>query len=627
MSLNQAATTPNDPSLANGDAAAAELTPAGPRAAPTGWWREWQIWCLAAVVLITLGSRLGTLPICGEESRWAIGGREMIATGDWIVPRQQGDVFPERPPLGSWMIALGALVSGHLGPWAIRAPSLLAAVATAFVIYGYSRTFLTRLGALGSAAAYVSFGQVLQLCQLGETESLFTFLLSGALLTWHWGYSCGWSPSAMWICGYSLAGLAALDKGPQAPIYFVAVAGVFLLLRGELRRLATWSHLAGVAAFLLIVGAWQIPFCLATDWEDVRDIWSGLARDRFKWEGLALHMLSYPLETLGCLLPWSPLLASYLFPHFRRSLGACRPNLTFLLVALCVTYPSVWLSAEARGRYFMPLYPLVAVMIGIVVERWATGTPSPLERWAWGHLVRGVSLAVLIFGVVIGVAPLVSPRKLEALKQPTWFGLAYFGAGALVFITFSLMTFERLPARIAQSRWARWARTLSPSTCLLTLVALLGATQTGALINLRLNKANDLEPVLADLRRRLPEGTRLVSLGPIAHRFAYFYEDPIPQLDWPTHLDEADPSPYFCFDLHVGDNVWQRSHGRGRRWAKTQGMLPFAWEPVACIPCDPMRKNNASMTVIVGRVLGPLDGPPESMANVAHRGPGSGPPR
>src|SRR6266487_2116110 len=54
---------------------------------------------------IIYGARLSVLPIVGEETRWATGAREMLATGDWIVPRQQGYVFSERPPMTMWMMA------------------------------------------------------------------------------------------------------------------------------------------------------------------------------------------------------------------------------------------------------------------------------------------------------------------------------------------------------------------------------------------------------------------------------------------------------------------------------------------------------------------------------------------
>lgn len=266
----------------------------------------------------------------------------------------------------------------------------------------------------------------------------------------------------------------------------------------------------------------------------------------------------------------------------------------------------------------MPLYPCIALLVGIVVERRSASVPSKLEGAAWRHLPRTICLVVFGLGLVTGIAPLAGIKKLEPLRQPAWFAVGYTLLGLLTFVTFFLGSQENLPRRIAQSRWARWARSLSPQTAPLTLVALLGITQTGVLVNLRLNKSNDLAPVIAKLRKQFPPGTRLVSFGPIAHRFAYFYGDTIPQVDWPEHADELTPGiTYFCFDLHLGDSNWFRSDGRGRRWGKTSGMLPFAWEPVMAVPCDPMRRTSADMTVIVGRITGPLDPPPTPYQHLA----------
>ncbi len=117
------------------------------RGAPRGWWQEREIVWLLAVMAVIYLSRITALPVCGEESRWANGATEMIASGDWIVPRQQGEVFPERPPLGSWTMALTALSWGRMDAVAIRLPSVLAVLATTLLIYGYARTFMSPLGA------------------------------------------------------------------------------------------------------------------------------------------------------------------------------------------------------------------------------------------------------------------------------------------------------------------------------------------------------------------------------------------------------------------------------------------------------------------------------------------------
>lgn len=575
---------------------------------PQRWWRERQLWWLLAVVSVLYLVRLTTQPVCGEESRWANGAAEMIASGDWIVPRQQGDVFPERPPLGSWAMALAALLTGRMDAVAIRLPSILALLSVIVVVYGYGRTFLQPLGALGAAAALASSGQVLVLGRLGESEAVFTCLLGSALLIWHWGYSAPWPRWRTWTAAYFLAALAALDKGMQAPVYLATASVAFLALTGDWRSLFCWGHLAGLATFGLVVGAWQLPYYRATDWQSVTDIWSGLAADRFSLEGLGTHMLRYPWETFGCLLPWSPMLAAYLFPRFRRWLSACQPQVTYLITALAVTYPSVWLSAGARGRYFMPLYPCLALLIGAVVQNWGGGAADSLERWAWRWFLRIVGLVAVGGALLLLVVNLLPGSRFHDFHEPLWLVLVFpVVALAHLGLQWSQGTNASQPyPRGWLQHAAAVGRRLAPDGAIVVLVAFLGLAYIGPVLNLRLNKSNDLGPVLTALRESLPAGERLVSFGPVAHRFLYFYGQPVEQLAWPEAADEVRPDvTYFCYDQHRGDGIEKRLNGRGRKWTLTSASLPFAWEPVGLFPVAPLLGHNPDTMVVVGRRLPP----------------------
>src|SRR5262249_2343726 len=154
----------------------------------------------------------------GEESRWANVAREMIASGDWIVPRQQGALFPERPPMGSWAIALVGLVRGEVDLTAVRLPSACATLLLTWLGYAYARGGMSRLGSFAAAAIFATFAQVMVLGRFGESEALFTLFTGGSLLAWHAGYMRGRSCAAVWALGYSLAALGALVKGLQAPV-------------------------------------------------------------------------------------------------------------------------------------------------------------------------------------------------------------------------------------------------------------------------------------------------------------------------------------------------------------------------------------------------------------------------
>ena len=248
--------------------------------------RRWDDLAAIGLLIVLISTiyvaRLGTQPIVGEESRWGTGAREMLATGDWIVPRQQGHVFPERPPMTMWAMAAAGWLRGAVDPIAIRLPSVLAVLLTSLLIYFYARTLASQFAALVAAIVYATMGQVLQIGRLGESEALFALFVSASLLLWHLGYSRSWPTLATWSTGFACAALAALVKGPQAPVYFVAITAVYLAVRRDWRFLFCWQYAAAATVFATIIAAWQIPFYLATDWPTVKATWSGLAADRFQ---------------------------------------------------------------------------------------------------------------------------------------------------------------------------------------------------------------------------------------------------------------------------------------------------------------------------------------------------------
>lgn len=550
------------------------------------WWRHWEVAALVVLVLSIYFTRIAAVPVCGEESRWASAAREMIASGDWVVPRQQGTIFPERPPLGSWAMAAVGLVRGDVDLVAVRLPSALATLALALLIYVYAIGWMSRVGALASAVAYVTFGQVMQLGRLGESEAVFAFFAGGALLAWHGVYLTGRRRVLAWCLGYGLAALGALVKGPQAPVYFVSVTTVFLLLERNWRWLFCWGHACGAALFAVLVGAWLVPFAMA-NWGAVDDIWAGLSQDRFTTHKLLEHLVSYPLETFGCLLPWSPLLLALVHPEIRRRIRAAHPEMKFLIVALVVTYPSVWLAAGARGRYYMPLYPCVAVLAGLVVEHCTAQLAIRREWMFWRHFQRLSAIGFGVAAVGLVVISLIPWQQVAAVAQSgaflaVWLPAVLAGVGLLVWAS--------------QSEWRP-----RPQIAVLALGAILALVNSGLLVNVKLRGANDIEPSITEIKQRLADG-ELVSLGRVYHRFAYSFDEPIRQVDWPlAPADLPADVEYFCFDRRPGDTDQSRSGSDARVPYSTPGTLPFQWEEVATIHCDPVQRPVHNRTVVIGR--------------------------
>src|SRR5262249_17367196 len=143
---------------------------------------------VAALALIVVsvsaiyGSRLATQSLAREETRWGSGAREMLPTGDWGVPRQQGRGFPERPPMTMWVMAAVGWLRGNVDPIAIRVPSVIAVVLTSLLVFAYTRAFASTTAATVGAIAYATMGQVLQIGRQAESEAVFALFVGGSLL-------------------------------------------------------------------------------------------------------------------------------------------------------------------------------------------------------------------------------------------------------------------------------------------------------------------------------------------------------------------------------------------------------------------------------------------------------------
>jgi hypothetical protein len=145
---------------------------------------------------------------------------------------------------------------------------------------------------------------------------------------------------------------------------------------------------------------------MATSGEAGYAIWFTQSINRFSfWDPwtTARHLVRFPFEVLACTFPWSLAFLQFLRPAFWRSTLGIRSEVWFLLSAVMVTFPTLWFAPHARGRYFMSLYPVLAVLCGVVLERCAFGNPQAGMNRGWRQFLLGLSGAVVIGGIVVCV--------------------------------------------------------------------------------------------------------------------------------------------------------------------------------------------------------------------------------
>jgi 4-amino-4-deoxy-L-arabinose transferase-like glycosyltransferase len=542
-------------------------------------WLAPELYLILAIGAAIYGSRISTLTLRGEEPRRARVAYEMMESGNWFVPTQQGLLFADRPPLGAWLMSAStAICGGEMSTLAVRLPTIAATMLTGVIVWLYTRRFLTRAGAVAAACIFLTFGQVLQLGRLAECEGVFIAIMAAALLGWHALYADGRRPWIVWTWGYSWAALAALSKGPQGPVYFAAAVGAFLLLRRDWRFLFARGHLAGIAAFAAIFGAWLVPYFLKTDLEAVRRVLFGLVTTRLGDDGsLVKHVVTYPWHIAGCLLPWSPLLFRYAFRSFRRELGELRDPTIFCAVAVAATFPSVWFAFGATSRHFMSLYPCFAVLAAIVVDRsWEAARSTSLGR-GWGFFLYAIAGVAVAAGAAVIVAPWLTVDWADRLRQRPSFTLV-FALSALAtagVITLSL----------------RYQSGTLRSLGVVGATLFLGLAYTGGVVNSLAAVSEDTRASVAGLKESLPADAKMVSLGEMDPLFVFHYRDPIRVVAWPESTQDLGPEvEYFSFVEPESGSA----------------ALPFAWEPVAAVSCERNRVPMPKRVVHIGRRI---DGP------------------
>ena len=105
----------------------------------------------AVLWLIGLGFRGLFNP---DEGRYAEIPREMLASGDWVIPRLNGLVYIEKPPLQYWATAISEAVFGQ-NDWAARLYTGLCALLTVYVIWALIRR---EWGAVPAARGAIMLG-------------------------------------------------------------------------------------------------------------------------------------------------------------------------------------------------------------------------------------------------------------------------------------------------------------------------------------------------------------------------------------------------------------------------------------------------------------------------------------
>ncbi|MEO7793275.1 MAG: glycosyltransferase family 39 protein [Thermoanaerobaculia bacterium] len=358
-----------------------------------------------------------------DEPRYAEVTREMRAGGDWFVPHLNGKVYSEKPPLLFWAIGAAALATGEVSPVAARLPSLLAAIATLFLLFGLARRLFDRRVAWWSVAILATSGRILWQARVGQIDMLLLALVTLAM----YFFVRGWIEHrpGFFRLFFVAAGFGTLAKGPVGLLPPLLAIVAFAVLTRERSRLREMRIGSGLAIWAGIVLLWLGPAAVTggMGYLETLVIKQNVTRFADPWHHF--QPFYYYLTTVPAdFMPWFFFLPGALWLGWRRATANERRGYLFALCWMAVTVLFFSLSPAKRTVYVLQMFPAMAMIVAWSMSEIANSWHR-LRRFA---LVPAALLAALFAAIPIAWIVLQRQRpdrvaKLVARFEPLGPGL------------------------------------------------------------------------------------------------------------------------------------------------------------------------------------------------------------
>jgi len=459
---------------------------------------------LIALYFLVYIAQLGVRPlVVPDETRYGEIPREMLASGDWVVPRLDGMRYFEKPMMGHWLNAAAMVVFGE-NAFAVRFPSALAAGLTGLLLFLWARRYSDdQVVPWFAAAVFLLSIMVFGIGTFAVLDTMLSLFTTAAIVAFYRAYQEP-GPGRRFILlllAGAACGCAFLTKGFIALVIPVSVILPFALWQGWLPRCLR-TCLAPVVGAVLVA----LPWSLMIHGREP-DFWHYFFWvehvNRFVSPSSGQHpapLWYYVPVLLGGIMPWTALSGPIV--QGLRQTGFQNP---MLRLAVCwLVFPFLFFSAcgGKLATYILPCFPPVAFLIAVgVVHYLRAGKVKGFVTGSWILVVLAGLLCAALVGGLIVMPPLTT-------SVPLW----RWSALVLGLMAWGVLCRIAIAARTVESRLLLFS--MAPLLVMLSLPHIIAAP---------LGASKLPGQFLLSRSSRIPPGGMIVSRTGLAASVCWYY--------------------------------------------------------------------------------------------------------
>ncbi|MBN1555420.1 MAG: glycosyltransferase family 39 protein [Phycisphaerae bacterium] len=322
--------------------------------------------------------------------------RQMVESGDWVVPRLGNRPRLEKPPWVYWRIAAVGSLTGQVGRLEGRLPGAIEGVLLVLLCYALGRSLISPSVGLAAACFLVATPQFVYEARQAGPDMPFTLFstLAIAAAWWSWNSPRRWNRWGWLIVFYVSIALATLSKGPFILIHCGLPILALVIWRRKPILIWRLQPLLGVLIVAAIVAPW--PWLLWKHGVDPRDLWG-----REVSQKLQPNPIKSLMYLMGILFPWIPLFLGGLSVPFLKRHHAFSRNVWMPWAWFVSSFAGVSLLFSAKANYLYSLAVPAAVVMGICWCGIVRLFHEKLACWQ-ERLVLHSQMGVLGIGGIVG---------------------------------------------------------------------------------------------------------------------------------------------------------------------------------------------------------------------------------